>query len=62
MPAGAGASVAGDLRRSFPDLVWLTGRALHEAQARVSHAWLPVTQDSWQQTLQVSCFLPAPAH
>lgn len=53
MPSGAGSSVAGDLRRMFPDLTWLTGQTLHEAQARVSHTWLPVEEDSWQQTLQV---------
>lgn len=53
MPSGAGSSVAGDLRRMFPDLFWLSGNSLHMAQARVAHTWLPVTADSWQQALQV---------
>lgn len=56
MPSGAGQTVAGDLGRLFPDLLWLSGTSLHEAQRRVSHTWLPVTQDTWRSTLQ-ACFL-----
>ncbi len=53
MPSGFGQTVAGELSKRFPNLVWLSGPSLHEAQRRVSHTWLPVTEDTWQQTLQV---------
>ena len=53
MPAGAGQTVAGDLGRLFKDLVWLSGPTLHEAQRRVAHAWVAVTEDSWRRALQV---------
>lgn len=53
MPAGEGKSVAGDLGRMMPDLKWLTGASLHEAQQHVSKAWVPVTSDSWQDALKV---------
>ncbi|EIE24767.1 P-loop containing nucleoside triphosphate hydrolase protein, partial [Coccomyxa subellipsoidea C-169] len=52
MPSGAGQTVAGDLGRLFPDLLWLSGPSLHEAQRRVAHTWLPITQDSWRSSLQ----------
>jgi hypothetical protein len=53
MPTGAGHTVAGDLGRMFPDLVWLSGGDLHRALRQVAHAWLPVTQATWKQALQV---------
>ena len=53
MPAGAGQTVAGDLGRLFKDLIWLSGPTLHEAQRRVAHAWVAVTEDSWRRALQV---------
>ncbi|CAL8464060.1 g3595 [Coccomyxa elongata] len=52
MPSGEGKTVAGDLARLFPDLLWLSGSSLHEAQRQVAHTWLPVTDDTWRSTLQ----------
>ena len=54
MPAGeAGKSVGATLKRMVPGAVWLNGRALHRAQALVTHHWVPVTEDAWAAALQV---------
>ena len=39
MPRAGGKSVAGDLRKQFPDMVWLEGRQLHQSKLRVRHHW-----------------------
>lgn len=60
MPSGEGKTVAGDLARLFPDLLWLSGSSLHEAQRQVAHTWLPVTEDTWRSALQARAFTATP--
>lgn len=51
-PEGArGVSV--DLRRRFPNLQWLAGRQLHQAQQQLRHTWLPVSDATWEPSLMV---------
>lgn len=51
-PDGArGVSV--DLRKRFPGLQWLAGRQLHQAQQKLQHTWVSVSDANWESSLVV---------
>eukprot|EP00892_Ulva_mutabilis_P009388 jgi/Ulvmu1/6821/UM031_0025.1 len=44
-PREGGKSVAADIRKRYPDMLWVEGRHLHEGRRNVSHAWIPVPDE-----------------
>ncbi|KAK9865803.1 hypothetical protein WJX84_008706 [Apatococcus fuscideae] len=59
-PDGArGVSV--DLRKRFPGLQWLAGRQLHQAQQKLQHTWVSVSDANWESSL-VGAVRDDPSH
>lgn len=52
LPSEGKKSVANDLRRMFPELVWLAGNRLHQGLSTVTWAWRETTQETWKAALQ----------
>jgi hypothetical protein len=46
LPREGGKSVAADLAKRFPDLVWLQGRQLHLSKSGVTHSWVPLQREA----------------
>ena len=53
LPSEGKKSIANDLRRMFPELVWLAGNRLHQGLSTVTWAWRETTQETWKTALQV---------
>ena len=53
LPSEGKKSIANDLRRMFPELVWLAGNRLHQGLSTVTWAWREITQETWKTALQV---------
>ncbi len=53
LPSEGKKSIANDLRRMFPELVWLAGNRLHQGLSTVTWAWQETTQETWKTALQV---------
>ncbi len=53
LPSEGKKSIANDLRRMFPELVWLAGNRLHQGLSTVTWAWRETTQQTWKTALQV---------
>lgn len=53
LPSEGKKSIANDLKRKFPDLVWLAGHRLHQGLSTVTWNWQETTQSTWKLALQV---------